>query len=274
MINLMYCGNSKVFDGLLISLLSAIKSTKEKIHAYILTMDLTSIDPKFTPISKKQIDFLENMMKEYNKENQITLLDLTTTFMNEMSSSKNLNTPYTPYTLLRLVADKADLPEKIIYLDTDTVIKSDINELYSIDVSNYEYAAVPDYLGRFFMIYRKFRYINAGVLLLNLKMMKETKLLHKCRKLLNEKKLPFPDQDAINILGKKRLLLKDKFNRQRKAKKDTVIQHFCKGITFKYIIPRTYNIKPWQIEQLHNTLKVHIYDEILDEYKQRIKIFN
>jgi len=54
MINLLYCGNYKVFDGVLISLLSAVKHTKEAVHTYLLTMDLSDIDENFKPISEEQ----------------------------------------------------------------------------------------------------------------------------------------------------------------------------------------------------------------------------
>lgn len=41
MINLMLCGNDKVFDGMLLTLLSIRKHTQEELNVYILTMNLT-----------------------------------------------------------------------------------------------------------------------------------------------------------------------------------------------------------------------------------------
>ena len=70
------------------------------------------------------------------------------------------------------------------------------------------------------------------------------------------------------------LVIDSKFNRQRKAKDNTIIQHFCNGITFRYIIPTLYKVKPWQVEKVRNVLKIHIYDDLLDEYQQRIKEIN
>lgn len=275
MINVMYCGNSKVFDGLLISLLSMVKKTKEAVHAYVLTMDLTEIDPKYTPINDKQISYLLDMVHEYNTDSLVTKVDVKELFMQEMGNNKNMYSMYTPYCMLRLLADKIDvIPDKILYLDTDTVCKEDVKELFDIDVSNHEYGAALDYLGWFFMRFRAKNYINSGVLLLNMKMIRETNLFGKCRELCLTKKLGFPDQDALNMLVKKKLVIDSKFNRQRKAKDNTVIQHFCNGLTFKYIIPKLYKVKPWEVEKVRNVLHIHIYDDLLDEYQQRMKAFN
>jgi lipopolysaccharide biosynthesis glycosyltransferase len=238
-------------------------------------MDLTDIDPKFTPINNEQINYLDSMIKEYNKENKIIAHDVKEVFKKEMGSNKNMYSMYTPYCMLRLLSDLIEeLPDKIIYLDTDTVFKGDIKELYNIDINEYEYGAALDYLGWFFMRYKAKNYINSGVLLMNMKKIKETKLLEKCRKLCLTKKMGFPDQDALNIAVKNKLIIDSKFNRQRKAKDDTIIQHFCNGITFKYIIPTLYKIKPWQVDKVRNVLKIHIYDELLDEYQSRMKEIN
>lgn len=275
MINVMYCGNSKVFDGLLISLLSMVKNTKEPVHAYVLTMDLTDVDEKFTPINEKQIKYLDNMVKEYNSNSLVTSVDVAGLFKQEMGQNKNMFSMYTPYCMLRLFADMiSDIPEKIIYLDTDTVCKGDIKELYEVDVSEYEFGAALDYLGRFFMRYKAKKYTNSGVLLLNMEMIRKTGLFKKCRDLCQNKKLGFPDQDALNMMATKKLILDEKFNRQRKAKDNTIIQHFCNGVTFRYVIPTLYKIKPWHVEKVRNVLKIHIYDDILDEYQTRIKEFN
>lgn len=275
MINLMYCGNSKVFDGLLISLLSIVKKTKEPVHAYVLTMDLTDVDTKFTPINSKQIKYLETMIKEYNPDNNITSIDVANIFKETMGKNKNMYSMYTPYCMLRLLSDLVpEIPDKIIYLDTDTVCNKDINELFKIDISDYEYGAVLDYLGKIFMRFRAKKYINSGVLLLNMNMIRKTKLFEKCRYLCMNKKLGFPDQDALNMAATKKLILDAKFNRQRKTKKDTVVQHFCNGITFKYLIPTVYKVKPWEIERVRKVLKINIYDDVLNDYQRRIQELN
>ena len=61
MINLLLCGNEKVFDGALTQLISITNRTKEPINCYIFTMNLTRLKPEYTAIRDEQIDFLIKM---------------------------------------------------------------------------------------------------------------------------------------------------------------------------------------------------------------------
>ena len=54
MINVLYAGNYKVFDGLLLSVLSMVKHTNEPLNIMCLTMDLRELDKRYVPISKEQ----------------------------------------------------------------------------------------------------------------------------------------------------------------------------------------------------------------------------
>ena len=104
------------------------------------------------------------------------------------------------------------------------------------------------------------------MLLLNMKKIKETKLLEKARELIRNKKMLFADQDAIYRTTSKKLLLPGKFNEQSKFnKKDTVICHFCKRLLI-WPYPRTENFKQWNVEQVHKVLKCHAFDDDLNEY--------
>ena len=47
--------------------------------------------------------------------------------------------------------------------------------------------------------------------------------------------------------------------------KDTVICHFCKRLLLKPY-PHTENFKQWNVEEVHNILKCHAFDEDLEEY--------
>lgn len=262
--NLLLCGNEKVFDGALTELISITNKTKETVNCYIFTMNLTRIKPEYTSIKDEQIEFLDKVIKTKNPENSVIKIDVTELYEKEFGKCKNENAYCTPYTLLRLLTDKVpNIPDKILYLDIDMMANKDISKLYNTDISEYEYAAVKEKYGSM-ILYPD--YINAGMLLLNMKKIKETKLLEKARNLIRNKKMIFADQDAVYHSTTKKLLLPRKYNEQSKFnRKDTVICHFCKRLMF-LPYPHTENYKQWQIEEIHKELKCYSFDEDLEEY--------
>lgn len=264
MINILLCGNQKVFDGALSELLSITNRTKETIRCYIFTMDVSRIKPDYTCITDEQIEFLNQVVKSKKEENEVIKIDVTELYEKEFGNCKNENAYCTPYTLLRLLADMvSEIPDKILYLDIDMMANGDISELYNKDITDYEYAAVKEKYGSI-LIWPD--YINAGMLLLNMKKIKETGLLEKARHLIKTKKMLFADQDAIYRSTTKKLLLPRIYNEQSKFnKKDTVICHFCKRLLLKPY-PHTENYKQWQVEEIHKVLKCFTFDKDLEEY--------
>ena len=265
MINILLCGNKKVFDGALTELISIINRTKETINCYIFTMNLSRLKPDYLSITDEQIDFLNEVVQEKNKDNKVFKVDVTDLYEEQFGNCKNEGAYCTPYTLLRLLADLIpEIPDKILYLDIDMMANKDIAELYNVDISNYEYAAVKEKYGSVFIWPD---YINAGMLLLNIKKIKETGLLEKARHLIKTKKMLFADQDAIYRSTTKKLLLPRKYNEQSSFKRqDTVICHFCKRLMW-LPYPHTENYKQWHIDEMHKELKCHRFDEDLNEYK-------
>lgn len=266
MVNILLCGNKKVFDGALTQLISMKNRTKEDICCYIFTMDVSRLNPDFTCITDEQIDFLDQVVRLKNKNNLVKKIDVTKIYEKEFANCANENAYCTPYTLLRLLADLVpEMPSKLLYLDIDIMIGDDIAKLYNIDISNYEYAAVKEKYGCWLI---RPDYINAGMLLLNMDKIKETGLLLSARNLIKTKKMLFADQDAIYWSTKKKLLLPRKFNEQSKFnRKDTVVCHFCKRLMF-LPYPHTENFKQWNIEEVHKVLKCHYFDDDLEEYVQ------
>lgn len=264
MINLMFCGNKKAYDGIVISLISILNHTKEPINVHVLTADLHDVKEEYVPITDYQISVLNDFIKSKNKKNKIKLIDVTNIFNEEFSETINMNTSYTPYIFLRLLIDRIDgFPEKVLYLDTDIVCYKDISELYNINVDNYEYAAAIDYLGKWFIDYK---YINSGVLLINLKNVKANDSFAACREVCRTRKMLLPDQTALNKKCKDKLYLPRKYNEQKERKDDTVIRHF--SMTLQLLPLRKINIKPWHVDKIHNVYKIHDFDDVLEKYSQ------
>jgi lipopolysaccharide biosynthesis glycosyltransferase len=263
--NLLFSGNDYVFDGIMTCLLSIFMRTKSKepFNVYVLTMDVSHIKKEYVPISKEKTDYLEEIAKKYNKENKVHRLDVTDIYMKEFSKCPNEQCYCSPYTLLRLFIDMIDeIPEKILYLDADIMFNREIELLYDTDIEGYEYAAARDHYGKYLI---NPNYINAGVLLFNMKMCKETGLFKKARALIKEKKLLFADQDAIYRSTTKKKMLPQRFNDQKFLHKHTVVRHFSKRL-FYLPYPHTDNIKQWHVTKIHKVFGYDQFDDCLYEY--------
>ena len=272
MINILFCGNDKVFDGFLTTSLSIFTRTKttEPFNITIYTMDVSHLNPKFTPITDAQIAFLDSVAKKYNPENQVTKVDVGELYKKEFSGCPNEGAYCSPYTLLRLLADLVPkTPNKLLYLDCDLMFNQDITLLYNQDIKGFEYAAARDHYGKF-MIHPN--YINAGVLLLNMKEIRKTGLLERARDLIKTKKLLFADQSAIYRSTTRKKMLPVKFNDQKFLHKNTVIRHFSKRL-FWLPYPHTANIKQWQVGDVHRIFKYKAFDDIFEEYLYLKRVF-
>ena len=265
MINILFSGNEKVFDGILTCMLSIFKrsTTKEPFRFFIYTMNVSRIKPEYTPISDSQITFLNEVAQKYNQENVVIKVDVTELYEREFGHCPNESAYCSPYTLLRLFADMVEgMPEKLLYLDVDILFNRDITLLYNIDVTDYEYAAARDHYGKYLL---NPNYINAGVLLLNMKKIRETGLLKKSRKLIKEKKLVFADQSAVYRSTTRKKMLPQRFNDQKFLHKHTVVRHFSKRL-FYLPYPHTDNIKQWRVSDIHRIFRYYVFDDILYEY--------
>lgn len=284
MINLMFCGNDRVIDGMIISLLSIVKYCKKQLNVYVLTMDLTDMNEKYKPINLEHIAILEEIVKKANSKSKIHLIDITEYFKEEMLNSVNIKTHYTPYILVRLFSDKVkELPDKILYLDSDLVIYNNIEPLYNMKIDTYDFAACIDEIGKVFI---SRSYINSGVLLMNMKKMKQENSFEKCRKMVITKKMLLPDQTALNKICKDKKYIERKYNEQSKRQDDTVIRHYSMTMKLMFTINskkrklikqncsilknipflKFLNVKPWNIEGIHEIYNIHDFDDILDEY--------
>ena len=258
MINILMAGNRKYSEGGLISVLSILKHTQRPINVKFFTMDLTEINDLFKPASEEFATYMDNLVKEKNPESKFEVVDVTNIYHETINDSANKNAICTPYTLLRLLADKVGMPDKYIYLDVDTIINRDLRLLYDIDIEDYELGVVRD-------AYRlNRRYFNAGVMLVNHKKCIESGLYEKTRDLIMNKKMLYADQDALNRVCTKRKMLPLIYNSKDKYYPEIVVHHFCnvrkKGNWF-------YRIKPWEVDLVKT--KMSAYNDILDDYLRR-----
>ena len=263
--NLLFSGNNKVFDGVLTCMLSIMKRTASTrpFHVYLMTMDVSHIKPEYKPITREMADQLESVIKRYNPDSLVTLLDVTPIYDREFAGSPNEGCYCSPYTLLRLFLDLVEnVPDKILYLDCDLMFNRDITLLYDQDVEQYEYAAARDHYGKYLTHPNS---INAGVLLFNMKKCRETGLFEKARTLIKTRKLLFADQSAIFRSTTRKKMLPQRYNDQKFLHKHTVVRHFSKRL-FWLPYPHTDNIKQWHVDRVHEVFHYTVFDDIYEEY--------
>lgn len=261
--NILFSGDKGVCEGIFLSVLSICKNTNEDLTFYILTAKLDNRDA--IPLSFA--DKLQSLIYAKGQDYKVILLDISEKFQSYLPLA-NIGTRFTPFCMLRLFADMVpEIPDKILYLDTDVLCRADFKDFYYSDITDIEIAGVPDRYGKwFFGNIFKHDYLNSGVLLMNMSNIRKSGLFRKCRDMCRDKKMFMPDQSALNKLAVKRKI-PAKYNAQGKIYPDTVFKHFTTFFKFFPYI-RAITIKPWHTDKLHNELKIFEFDDILEEYQR------
>lgn len=109
----------------------------------------------------------------------------------------NFNTPYSYMELLRCALGFIFKDEKIVlWLDIDTIIDEDISDLFAMDMKGFYYAgAIEPHKCKGI-----FNYINVGVCLCNLELLRDSHKEAEMIYFLNNYEFTWPGQDVINLL--------------------------------------------------------------------------
>lgn len=178
--------------------------------------------------------------------------------------------------------------EKVLYLDCDIIVNKDLSELWNTNIENYSVAGVPDLYCMFqtqiikTLGYREeFKYINLGVLLINLKYWRENDVIRSFISFYNEKHEilasldeAFQDQDIVNgSLYNTKLLLPIKYNVidcYYATKQNNLFQYqneVLEAIKDPVIIHYTSGNKPWIKTCWHSLRKEFIKYKTLSPWK-------
>lgn len=267
--NILYCGDDGIKRGVLVSILSLLmRGAKSNVYnIYIMTIKYEGVKP----FTRKTADFLNKLVKKYNIKSSVKLIDATEVFVKNLPR-KNMGSYFTPCSMLRLYADKvpelAGL-ERILYLDYDVVARKDIAGFYNMNLNGVEVAGVLDIYGRRWYHYHGLfvqDYMNSGVMLFNMPECIKTGMFGKAVKLCMQKRMMLADQAALNKAIERRKLVARKYNEQEeRPRKDTVLHHFSNNFKF-WPYFRVQKVKPFEVDKVHQVLKIYEYDDILNEY--------
>ena len=116
--------------------------------------------------------------------------------------SANSNSPYAYMDLLRCALGYLLPSEKcVLWLDIDTIVNGDISELFNLDMTGYYFAGVRE----FYKSTNFFTYINTGVCMHNLELLRQRNKEYEMIQYLNTVHFDYPGQDIINLLGQCRI---------------------------------------------------------------------
>lgn len=162
--------------------------------------------------------------------------------------------------------------DKILYLDGDMIVTEALDELFSTDLQNF-YAGAVEEKGAFQaknLQLKSQQYFNAGMLLINLKELKNYDLLQKAAKYYskNKDKIVSHDQDILNGLWDTKIkFLEQKYN----------VPSFVKNFRNPTIIHYTGFVKkPWRIYCRHPQKNEWLKYSQLTPYrktKKQLKLF-
>ena len=265
--NILYCGDEGIKDGLLVSILSLLKHATPPLHIYVLTINYQNSKP----ISDRTIAYLDKIAKVCYNGNYVRKIDATDLFVADLPT-KNMNSYFTPCSMLRLYIDQIpELPDKILYLDYDVICRQNPQEFYDTDLVGYEAAGVLDIYGKYFYHYNfpKTDYLNSGVLLFNMPECKKNQVFRRAVRLCQTRKMMLADQAALNHVITKRKIMPRKYNEQQDhPRHDTVFHHFSNNFKF-WPVFHVQKIKPHEVAKIHDILKITEYDDILADYQKQ-----
>ena len=244
-----------------------------------LAVSLQSLVDNSSDKNKYEIKILythvseENMqkIKKYEKENiKIEFVNLSNDLQKVQGKlyTRNYFTSTTYYRLF--IPELYPQYDKVLYIDSDVTILTDIAGLYNQEIGDNLVAAIPDGAVQTIEVFQEYvekvigvidynNYFNAGILLMNLKELRKYKFQEKFLYLLEKVKYEVAqDQDYLNRLCKGRVkLLDDLWNKMPimgiSDKKPNII-HFNLGF------------KPWHFDDIP-------YQEYFWEYAKKTEFY-
>jgi len=195
--NICFCINDGYVDILKVCMYSILVNNTKSIYFYIFSSFLSEE-------SKNKLNQLQE--KFDNCKIRYEIID------NDVFKQFKLNLEYISIeTYFRyIIADILSEEEKALYIDADTIINGNLEKLYNTDLEGYYCAGVKDLyietkqtkLINILNLKAGNIYVNAGVLLLNLKLMRDDNIsqtfIDKTIELKNI--IEYQDQDIINVV--------------------------------------------------------------------------
>lgn len=187
---IVYVFSPNWFRYFLIACFSLFSNNPSPIKVYLISDSL----------QQKQLDLMQELCDKFGEGYEIEYINIKEDIFNEINID---TTYYTKYTLYRLLIPSLIDEKKVLYLDADTLVCQNITELYNFDLKKNLIAGAKE----IFMTneYKKEiglknrdKYVNAGVLLMNLEEFRKQSLEQKIIELANSQHFLYHDQCILN----------------------------------------------------------------------------
>lgn len=173
-LNVAYSCNEAYIHHTGISIISLLENNKdfETIRVYFIEKDVSSCS----------IEILHNIVESYNRKLIVVPFDEICYDLEIKDTGRHIETIYAKLYFSRL----QDI-DKILYIDSDTVIVGSLQSLWEINIDNYLLAGVETYtvdVKRELDLSANENFINDGIAFLNLKNMRDQNMITKFNKLI------------------------------------------------------------------------------------------
>ena len=199
-VHLAYMVDSKYLPYMMVSLDSAIKNKHPRTlyHVHVIAKDFSKENRELL----KRMNTPKVKIRVYEAEEQGLDLSHLGRFASFSIALQKL-----------FIADYLKEINKVLYLDADTLVLEDLSEVYKTKLNDNYVAAVkdglmyqfPEHIMEIGLDWRKF-YFNSGVMLLNLKQMREDSLKNRAIIYFNTHQEVFGDQDVLNAVVKEKVI--------------------------------------------------------------------
>lgn len=202
-VNICFTTDNNYVRPLSCAITSILKNSSPEtdLHIFILEQDV-SFENKSKILSLKDI-----------KDCEISFIKIDPSLFCNFPDFKDSYITKTAYFRF-LIADLLKDIDKVLYLDCDVIVPSEIKELFLQDITDFYIGGVEDigfYFDRMCSIKSFDTYVNSGVLLINLKKWRQDNISQKLFDVVEQynDKLVYHDQTAINLVCKGKIKVLD-----------------------------------------------------------------
>lgn len=198
--NIAFTIDNKYIIQLMTTIVSILENNNLPINFFILHSNISNINKQ--KLSELEFKYPNGTINFINiDENKFNTLPITIDYIGTIS--------YYRYIIADIINE-----EKALYLDSDIIVKGDISRFYNTNISEYYAAGVEDLYIKNTDHKNKIGfseqdlYINGGVLLLNLKKLKQENISAQLfeNTVKYKDSIKYQDQDIINITFKNKIL--------------------------------------------------------------------